>query len=550
MSGVTAAMRNPVQALRDKLTNDTGNVAIFGLVVLSLLYFFDEFDTAAFGVLAPEIRRSFDLSKEEFASLIILNTSLVLLLAIPVSYLADRVKRTRLVVISGVLAGLFSFGTGIVGSVGLLTVMRFGNGLGLLANGSIHNSLLADYYPPETRGAVYADHSNALHLGAIAGPAFAGVLGALFGWRSAFLVLMIPILATTYVATRLREPVRGESDDPGAALEVASEPIRFREATRLLWSVRTLRRQYIGSMFFGAGLIPLAGYLPLYLDEVYHLGPGWRGVIGASNAVFTFVGVNQGGKWTARWFAKDMGEPLRRSAIALATTGVGIAAIAASPWLATAILFGWATSFSIGVYGPPHLASQALVSPARARTLSFGLFALFLVGGVVVLFGGSGLIKVADDHGIRWGVFVLSPFWIVGGAFLYSAARFVKDDANKALRSLAATVELRRQRLDAGEKSMLLCAGVDVAYDSVQVLFGVDFDVKEGEAVALLGTNGAGKSTLLKAISGLVPPSGGAIFFDGQDITQFDARRAAKAGIVQMPGGRSIFPTLTVGESL
>ena len=84
-----------------------------------------------------------------------------------------------------------------------------------------------------------------------------------------------------------------------------------------------------------------------------------------------------------------------------------------------------------------------------------------------------------------------------------------------------------------------MCRGVEVAYDQVQVLFGVDIEVQAGEIVALLGTNGAGKSTLLKAISGLVDPIGGAIFFDGRDITHADAVQAAKAGIVQVPGGKA-----------
>ena len=135
-------------------------------------------------------------------------------------------------------------------------------------------------------------------------------------------------------------------------------------------------------------------------------------------------------------------------------------------------------------------------------------------------------------------------------AVLASASRFVGEDAERSLRVLATTAELRRQRLEAGERSLLRCTAVDVAYDSVQVLFGVDMDVKEGEIVALLGTNGAGKSTLLKAVSGLVDPTGGAIFFDGQDVTHADPRRTVQQGIIQMPGGRSIFPTLTVNESL
>ncbi|MGZ6791562.1 MAG: ATP-binding cassette domain-containing protein [Mycobacteriales bacterium] len=96
--------------------------------------------------------------------------------------------------------------------------------------------------------------------------------------------------------------------------------------------------------------------------------------------------------------------------------------------------------------------------------------------------------------------------------------------------------------------AFLQCRGVDVAYDKVQVLFGVDLDVEQGEIVALLGTNGAGKSTLLKAVSGLVDPAAGSIWLDGVDITHADAVETARLGIVQVPGGKAVFPTLTVAE--
>ena len=95
---------------------------------------------------------------------------------------------------------------------------------------------------------------------------------------------------------------------------------------------------------------------------------------------------------------------------------------------------------------------------------------------------------------------------------------------------------------------LLSCRGVDVAYDKVQVLFGVDVDIREGEIVALLGTNGAGKSTLLKAISGLVQPTAGRIVFDGHDITHSRPSHTTDLGIVQVPGGKAVFPTLTVAE--
>jgi ABC-type branched-subunit amino acid transport system ATPase component len=109
----------------------------------------------------------------------------------------------------------------------------------------------------------------------------------------------------------------------------------------------------------------------------------------------------------------------------------------------------------------------------------------------------------------------------------------------------------RRGKSDDPERTegpLLVCRGVDVAYDKVQVLFGVDLDVAENEIIALLGTNGAGKSTLLKAISGLVDPTAGSIHFSGRDITHADAVTTSKLGIIQVPGGKAVFPTLTVAE--
>jgi ABC-type branched-subunit amino acid transport system ATPase component len=97
---------------------------------------------------------------------------------------------------------------------------------------------------------------------------------------------------------------------------------------------------------------------------------------------------------------------------------------------------------------------------------------------------------------------------------------------------------------------LLTCRGVDMAYGPVQILFGVDFDVWPDEIVALLGTNGAGKSTLLKGICGLVRPKAGTVVFKDEDITKLPADVTAKRGISLMPGGKGVFPTLTVAENL
>jgi len=542
--------RAPTSRLMRKLEDVTGGVSALPLVILTTLFAFDQFDTAAFGVLAPTIEKAFGLSDREFGLLVIVNLSFVLLLAVPIGFLGDRVRRTMLVVAGGIAAGVFSFLTGVVTTVAWLAVVRVGNGLGQLINDPIHNSLLADYTAPSHRPRVFSWHLNGQYVGAIVGPAVAGLVAYLAGWRVAFMVLIVPCVVVALYALRLHEPRRGGTDDPDAAAVAEQEdPVAFKEGARTLWAIRTLKRQYIAYVFLGAGLLPLAFLIPLYLQRVFGLTAIERGGVLAVNAMATFAGVRFAGRRTVKWLGEGLGVPLRRTGAVVAIAGAGLLLIAVAPWLWLALLLGLATTFVAGVYGPPFLTTQAMVSPARVRSLSFGLGSVALVLGVWVLwlpFLGS----VSDNDGIRWGIGVLVPFFLISGAVLASAGKYVEGDTAAALRTLGATVRLRSQRLEAKERSLLLCSGVDIAYDSVQVLFGVDLEVHEGEIIALLGTNGAGKSTLLRGISGLVEPAGGAILFDGRDITHVDARTRAGLGIVQMPGGRSVFPTLTVDECL
>ena len=104
--------------------------------------------------------------------------------------------------------------------------------------------------------------------------------------------------------------------------------------------------------------------------------------------------------------------------------------------------------------------------------------------------------------------------------------------------------------VDPDAETLLECKGLDVSYGPVQILFKVDLEVKRGEVVALLGTNGAGKSTLLKAICGLKPPTSGTVTFKGEDITGLSADLVTHKGAALMPGGKGIFPTLSVAENL
>ena len=98
---------------------------------------------------------------------------------------------------------------------------------------------------------------------------------------------------------------------------------------------------------------------------------------------------------------------------------------------------------------------------------------------------------------------------------------------------------------------LLQLANIDFSYGPVQVLFGVDFEVRKGETLALLGTNGAGKSTVLRVISGLAVPERGVVRLNGQNITYVSPEQRAKyLGIMQLPGGHGVFGNLTVEQNL
>jgi branched-chain amino acid transport system ATP-binding protein len=97
---------------------------------------------------------------------------------------------------------------------------------------------------------------------------------------------------------------------------------------------------------------------------------------------------------------------------------------------------------------------------------------------------------------------------------------------------------------------LLQLKNVSSAYGSVEALRGVSLHVEKGEIVTLLGANGAGKSTTLRTISGLIRPTTGEIWFEGQRIDTVSPEHIARLGISHVPEGRRIFPGLTVKENI
>lgn len=98
--------------------------------------------------------------------------------------------------------------------------------------------------------------------------------------------------------------------------------------------------------------------------------------------------------------------------------------------------------------------------------------------------------------------------------------------------------------------ALLEIKGLEVAYGTSQVLFGLDLSMQDGEVATLLGRNGMGKTTTLRAICGLEPVKAGSIRFAGEEISNQRPDRIGRAGIALVPEGRQVFPNLTVHEHL
>ena len=536
---------------RTYLADITGGHAVYPLLILFGLNAVDELDRTVFGILGPEIRDHFGLTNQGYLTMIALTLLGGLLLEVPLAFYADRLPRARIAVGGAAVWAIFGLMTGLAGALWVLLIARSGAGMGRAVVGPTHNSLIADLYPIEKRTEVYGFHRMANALGAFIGPLVGGILAQMFGWRVPFIIFVIPTIVFVILGLRLKEPGRGhyEREAAGATGDVITTdemPPSWAESVRILWQVKTLRRIWASLPFLAASVIGLVTLTSLYYEEVFNLTEGERGAVAAATEPAQLVGITLGIPLAARLMRRDPGHALRMLSLVAVAIAICWVVFATAPVLGVAIAANVLVSGLAALLGPGIFASLSLAIPPKVRSLGFSMASLFILPGLIALYVVGGL---ADRYGLRTGMLVMVPIFLVGAMVLASAAPYVKGDISKVWTSTAAQAEVLHQR-SLGEVKLLLVRNLDVGYDGVQVLFNVDFEIDEGEVVALLGTNGAGKSTLLKAIAGLVPADAGAVVFDGRDATYAPPHEIAGRGVVLVPGGQGVFPSLTVEENL
>jgi len=544
---VAQAIAHPVRTL----DGITGGGPIYPLLILFGLNAVDELDRTAFTVLLPEIREEFGLNLTGVLGIVAAVGAAALALQVPIAQLADRGSRSRLTLIGAGVWAVFSFVTGLAWVLWALAVARAGSGIGKAVVDPTHNSLIADYYAPEHRNKVFAFHRSANVLGQIVGPIVAGLIAYQFGWRWPFIIFAVPTAILVVVGLRMKEPIRGahERRAMGAteeAIATEEEPPSYAEAWRMMWKIESLKRIWFALPFLAASLIGFGTFASLLYDEVFNFDERARGVLAAAVEPAGLVGLVIGARIGTRLMARDPGLVLKFLALT-AFFNAGVMVIFASApvwWVAT----GAAAVASLvnAMFVPTIFAVLSMAIPPRARALGFSIGSLWILPGLIVL---PLIGAIGDAWGIRWGMGMMAPVYLIGGLILSTAGFVIKDDIAQVWQTAAARAEVATERR-AGRSKLLLVRGLNVSYGDVQILFDVDFEVEEGEIVALLGTNGAGKSTLLKSISGVVEADRGAIMFDGREMTFAPPNEVAQRGVIQVAGGQGVFPSLTVQENL
>jgi ABC-type branched-subunit amino acid transport system ATPase component/MFS family permease len=521
-------------------------LTLFGNVAI------DQFDIAAFGLLSPEIVQSFHEQPTVIGYIAVPQLLLGFFIPVIFGYLGDNRNRVRVVAGGVALWGVSSLLTGLSPGIGLLLVFRL---LSVISKGvtTINQSLLADYYPTKARGFAWSLYNAGGPIGIGIGGLAAGALGQALGWRSAFVVLAAPSLLVLIGTILLREPLRGRWEAAESGEAAAYQPPQrklgpVRSARLLLKTPSVLRLCWVTAVLF-AGVAFISTSSAFYYSAVWGVGPFLRGVF-ATIAIpmtitlsFVFGGVGQ------RLLAANRDKLV----VDIATGGLliamlAIAGAAIAPSLPLAVLAFVIASSVGGIGGPMLFLLLTAVVPAHLRTQAFGLqgFFLVLLTPITVIEG----LSIGTKDGFRVEMLAGTPIYLVAAVLLWTVRFKARRDREHALAVTLAETRAREAQAAAGRVPVLQVRNLHAGYGNVQILFGVDFDVHAGETVAILGTNGAGKSTLVKAISGLLTPTDGVVLFQGENVAGMDAELLAERGIVMLPGGKSVFPGLTVERNL
>ncbi|MCK2212221.1 MFS transporter [Actinomadura sp. ATCC 31491] len=434
---------------------DVASRAPFGwapLVVLFIVGLVDRIEHNLLAGVLPAIQKEWGFSDTAAGSIPTAAALAAALVSLPAGYLADRLNRTRIIAFVVFIWAIATLGSGLATGFAMFYLMR----VVLAAAENIDNpasgSLLADYYPPVSRAKAYGLTRVTTYLGGI-GTLLGGVLAQAFGWRTAFVVMVIPGVLTALLVWLLREPRRGELDrlvasgsampgGPTAPAETpqAAEPARkapFWRQFRQIVSIPTLVIVCLGLSFLTLGLAGIFYWLPTFMVRTLGVSVGTAGSLsGLITVAGTLAGTLLGSWLGRRWHGTRKGGRLLAGGGGITSGSVVLAGALSveSAGLFTALVLLACSLMSIAI--PNMTACLADVIPAAARGLGFAVLQLLMTAGGAF---GSLVVGIASDSlgSLLAGMYILVVPMVVGGLVTLGARGSFERDAARVLDAAA-----------------------------------------------------------------------------------------------------------------
>ncbi|MBI1251200.1 MAG: MFS transporter [Alphaproteobacteria bacterium] len=427
----------------------------YALGVLTLVALINFLDRQIIAILAEPIKRDLNLTDSEVGLTAGLSFALMYTtLSIPVAWLADRWHRPRIIATAIAVWSAMTILCGMAQTFTQLFLARVGVGVGEAGSGPATHSLIADYFPPETRAGAFGWYAIGIPLGAFLAYAAGGWVVDHFSWREAFMLAGVPgLIVALIVAFTLKEPRRSTAHtapEPGAlgpALrELARKPTYWH-----LCAAATL----VAFVAYGFAAFYAAFFVRIHGMSYGQLGLSLGLVVGLAGALGAWSGGQLADRFRTRSVAATLLVPA--SAIVICAPLFAGALYVPDKWVALALVAAptFAATF---YYGPTFATVQGLARPqTRAMAVAVFIFISSLIGmGVGPVFAGwmsdqfsdaavreavgqgfaeacgaavrADICASAEASGLRLSILILSLFNLWAAVHFMLAARTIKRD--------------------------------------------------------------------------------------------------------------------------
>ncbi|MGV3760293.1 MAG: MFS transporter, partial [Actinomycetota bacterium] len=417
------------------------------LVLLAGVTLVDQIDTSILRGVLPLIQDDFALEDWQLGALGFAFVFVNAIASIPAGWVADRVKRTRLIGWTLLSWSVLSVLSAVSRSYGQLFAARASLGFGQAIDDPASTSLLADHYPAQVRGTVFSVQQVTTFVGGGLGIALGGLVGGAFGWQWAFAIVGVPGSLLAFAVFRMREPNRGEAE--GVALPPPPElPLRqlhrtawsgLRSDLKMIFGIRTMRFVLVG---VSAMLFTVSGvgyWLAVYHERYSGLSEAQAaGVAGLLLATAGIAGTLWGGRAADRVYGESPAGRITQVANAVLVCLVLFTGSLAVPWVPLRFVLQFVAVLAAASAIPGLRASMLDVTPVHARGVSVSAFALVsTVFGTALAPIAVGLISDVTGSLVA-AFYVVTPPVIVGTLILRRAKHTIVEDAAAILTTLAA----------------------------------------------------------------------------------------------------------------